>query len=153
MTGKGPDMALNPTVQDVTQRIVDRSRQARGEYLDRMGRAAAAGPARAHLSCGNQACPPGGSHGNGSSMALNVDDSLNRTGLRTVLFDHVGQCFSNRYETGGLRKRVLVGNYTIGDSAYLLSTPIKNAEAGLTQGGVDCQHTLAAIFRNCHKPK
>jgi phosphogluconate dehydratase len=48
-------MGLNATVADVTARIVERSREARGIYLDRMARAAEAGPRRAHLACGNQA--------------------------------------------------------------------------------------------------
>ncbi len=48
-------MALHPTIQDVTGRIVERSRKGRAAYLDRMTAAAEAGPRRAHLSCGNQA--------------------------------------------------------------------------------------------------
>ena len=48
-------MTLNPTIARVTDRIRARSQDARGAYLDRMGRAAQAGPARSHLSCGNQA--------------------------------------------------------------------------------------------------
>ena len=48
-------MSLNPAIARVTDRIRERSRKTRTAYLDRMGRAAAAGPARAHLSCGNQA--------------------------------------------------------------------------------------------------
>ncbi|RYH10186.1 phosphogluconate dehydratase [Tropicimonas sp. IMCC6043] len=48
-------MSLNPTVAKVTDRIVERSRKTRGAYLDRMRAAAEAGPARAHLTCGNQA--------------------------------------------------------------------------------------------------
>ncbi|MEM1067130.1 MAG: phosphogluconate dehydratase [Pseudomonadota bacterium] len=48
-------MALNPALEDVTARIIARSRDARGAYLERMARAAEEGPRRAHLSCGNQA--------------------------------------------------------------------------------------------------
>jgi len=48
-------MPLNDTVHQVTERIRARSRTARTAYLERMGRAADAGPARAHLSCGNLA--------------------------------------------------------------------------------------------------
>ncbi|MGH1451701.1 MAG: phosphogluconate dehydratase [Paracoccaceae bacterium] len=48
-------MALHPTVEAVTARIIARSAATRGPYLDRMRRAAEAGPARAHLTCGNQA--------------------------------------------------------------------------------------------------
>ena len=46
---------MNPTILAVTDRIRARSRDARGAYLDRCRRAAEAGPARAHLSCGNLA--------------------------------------------------------------------------------------------------
>jgi phosphogluconate dehydratase len=48
-------MTLHPRIAEVTERIVARSRDSRGPYLDRMRRAAEAGPARAHLDCGNQA--------------------------------------------------------------------------------------------------
>ena len=48
-------MPLNDTVARVTDRIRDRSRTARGTYLDRMARLAETGPRRAHLSCGNLA--------------------------------------------------------------------------------------------------
>jgi len=48
-------MPLNDTVARVTDRIRERSHAHRAAYLDRMRRAAEDGPARAHLSCGNQA--------------------------------------------------------------------------------------------------
>jgi phosphogluconate dehydratase len=48
-------VALNKTIQIVTDRIRARSEQARGTYLDRMAAAAEEGPRRAHLTCGNQA--------------------------------------------------------------------------------------------------
>ena len=48
-------MSLHPVVAKVTERIEARSRDTRRAYLERMRRAAEDGPARAHLSCGNQA--------------------------------------------------------------------------------------------------
>ena len=48
-------MPLHPTLARVTDRIRDRSAASRSLYLDRMGKAAKSGPARAHVSCGNQA--------------------------------------------------------------------------------------------------
>jgi len=48
-------MTLHPTIARVTDRIRARSQDLRGAYLDRMARAAGAGPARGHLACGNQA--------------------------------------------------------------------------------------------------
>jgi len=48
-------MPLNPTIDAVTDRIRARSKASRDAYLERMARAAEAGPVRAHLSCGNQA--------------------------------------------------------------------------------------------------
>jgi phosphogluconate dehydratase len=48
-------MTLHPTIARVTDRIRARSEASRGLYLTRMRAAAAAGPVRAHLSCGNQA--------------------------------------------------------------------------------------------------
>jgi len=48
-------MPLNPEIEAVTARIVERSRDRRGPYLDRLEQAAETGPVRAHLSCGNQA--------------------------------------------------------------------------------------------------
>ena len=48
-------MPLHSTLAKVTDRIRARSQGPRSAYLDRMARAAESGPARAHLSCGNQA--------------------------------------------------------------------------------------------------
>ncbi|MGR3794900.1 phosphogluconate dehydratase [Vannielia sp. SX4] len=48
-------MPLNSKIAEVTDRIIARSAQARGAYLERIGKAAEAGPVRAHLSCSNQA--------------------------------------------------------------------------------------------------
>lgn len=48
-------MPLNSTIQDVTQRIIDRSKGARTTYMERMRQAAEDGPRRGHLTCGNQA--------------------------------------------------------------------------------------------------
>lgn len=46
---------LNATIARVTERIRARSSARRADYLARIASAAAAGPARAHLACGNQA--------------------------------------------------------------------------------------------------
>ncbi|WP_339950586.1 phosphogluconate dehydratase [uncultured Albimonas sp.] len=46
---------MNPTIEAVTDRIRERSARTRGAYLARVARAVEAGPARAHLSCGNMA--------------------------------------------------------------------------------------------------
>jgi phosphogluconate dehydratase len=48
-------MTLNSTIDRVTDRIRQRSAKSRWDYLARMAAAVAQGPARAHLSCGNQA--------------------------------------------------------------------------------------------------
>ena len=48
-------MSLHPVIARVTDRIRARSQDVRGAYLERMARAADAGPARGHLACGNQA--------------------------------------------------------------------------------------------------
>lgn len=48
-------MPLNPRLEAVTDRIKIRSHKRRSAYLDRMQAAVDAGPARAHLACGNQA--------------------------------------------------------------------------------------------------
>lgn len=48
-------MALNSTVQSVTDEIQRRSEKHRSDYLDRIALAHQDGPRRAHLSCGNQA--------------------------------------------------------------------------------------------------
>ena len=46
---------MNPIVQAVTDRIIDRSKASRSAYVERMQKAADDGPRRAHLTCGNQA--------------------------------------------------------------------------------------------------
>ncbi|MGI3901930.1 MAG: phosphogluconate dehydratase [Janthinobacterium lividum] len=47
--------ALNARLGEITQRIVVRSRETRDRYLDRIAKAAEAGPRRARLGCANQA--------------------------------------------------------------------------------------------------
>ncbi len=48
-------MPTSPRLMEITDRIRARSARLRGPYLDRLARARDEGPARAHLSCGNQA--------------------------------------------------------------------------------------------------
>ncbi|MEL6464643.1 MAG: phosphogluconate dehydratase [Pseudomonadota bacterium] len=48
-------MPLHPTLQSVTERVIERSAPTRRRYLDRMAAAKSQGPARAHLSCSGQA--------------------------------------------------------------------------------------------------
>ena len=48
-------MSLNSTIDRVTDRIRERSAASRDRYLAQIAEAVKAGPARAHLSCGNQA--------------------------------------------------------------------------------------------------
>ena len=48
-------MPIHPTLLDVTDRIRTRSAKTRATYLERIQSAAAKGPNRAHLSCGNAA--------------------------------------------------------------------------------------------------
>jgi phosphogluconate dehydratase len=46
---------MHAAITEVTQRIVERSRSSRGDYLERMEAARRAGPGRAKLSCANWA--------------------------------------------------------------------------------------------------
>ncbi|MCY1125335.1 phosphogluconate dehydratase [Frigidibacter sp. RF13] len=48
-------MSVKPALAAITDRIRERSRPTREAYLARIASAASEGPARAHLSCGNQA--------------------------------------------------------------------------------------------------
>ena len=48
-------MSIHPTLKFVTDRIIDRSKVSRGEYLARMAAAQTKGPSRGHLSCSGQA--------------------------------------------------------------------------------------------------
>ena len=48
-------MTLQPKLIEITDRIRKRSEKSRDTYLTHMARAAAEGPRRAHLTCGNQA--------------------------------------------------------------------------------------------------
>ncbi len=47
--------SLHPTIDQVTQRIIERSRLSRDDYLDRMQLAIANGVQRSNLTCGNMA--------------------------------------------------------------------------------------------------
>ncbi|GAB5378401.1 MAG: hypothetical protein AcusKO_48630 [Acuticoccus sp.] len=46
---------MHSTISSVTERIIERSGETRRRYMERSRRAAEAGPARAHLTCGNLA--------------------------------------------------------------------------------------------------
>ena len=48
-------MSLHPKLGAVTQKILERSKNSRRDYLTKIAKAAKDGPRRAHLSCGNQA--------------------------------------------------------------------------------------------------
>ena len=48
-------MPLHPKLANVTQKIVERSKDSRAAYQAKIARAAKDGPRRTHLSCGNQA--------------------------------------------------------------------------------------------------
>jgi phosphogluconate dehydratase len=48
-------VSIHPVLAEVTDRIVARSAEARGAYLDRMRAATSAGPARGQLGCANAA--------------------------------------------------------------------------------------------------
>ncbi len=46
---------MNPVIEQVTQRIIERSKDGRAAYLARIATAANDGPARGTLSCSNLA--------------------------------------------------------------------------------------------------
>ena len=48
-------MPVNKILLEVTDRIIERSKESREKYVDRMKSSFEKGPRRAHLSCGNQA--------------------------------------------------------------------------------------------------
>lgn len=48
-------MSIHPTLKSVTDRIISRSADSRGEYLIRMKAVQTKGPSRGHLSCSGQA--------------------------------------------------------------------------------------------------
>lgn len=68
-------MPLHPVVAEVTERIREKSRETRADYLRRMAAARDLGPARGHLSCGNLA------HG---FAAAPVGDKLRLKGVDAV---------------------------------------------------------------------
>ena len=77
-------MALNETIERVTQRIVDRSAGPRGAYLERMQAARVKGPARAHLSCSGQAHAYAGAGEDQSKLAR---ESAGNLGIVTTYND------------------------------------------------------------------
>jgi len=70
-------MSLNPTIADVTARIIKRSAATRAAYLARIAQAASGGPQRGSLSCGNlahgaAACAPDDKHALATSDTPNI---------------------------------------------------------------------------------
>ncbi|MEX0350385.1 MAG: phosphogluconate dehydratase [Paracoccaceae bacterium] len=77
-------MDLHRTIQDVTQRIIERSAATRDRYLERMDQAASKGPARAHLSCSGQAHAYAGA---GSDQQALATGSAGNLGIVTTYND------------------------------------------------------------------
>ncbi len=67
---------MNTTIAAVTERIIERSRKSRGEYLERVSAARKKGVARGRLSCGNLAHAYAASEKEDKSV-LAVDRSAN----------------------------------------------------------------------------
>ena len=77
-------MSLHRTLVEVTDRIRARSENTRRAYLDHMSAAAAQGPRRAHLACGNQAHAYAAM---GEDKAELVDDRAPNLGIITAYND------------------------------------------------------------------
>jgi phosphogluconate dehydratase len=77
-------MSLHRTLVEVTDRIRARSEHTRRAYLDHMSAAAAQGPRRAHLACGNQAHAYAAM---GEDKAALVDDRAPNLGIITAYND------------------------------------------------------------------
>ncbi len=77
-------MSLHRTLVEVTDRIRARSENTRSTYLDHMSAAAAQGPRRAHLACGNQAHAYAAM---GEDKAALVDDRAPNLGIITAYND------------------------------------------------------------------
>lgn len=67
---------LNPRVAEVTERIIERSRASRSDYMDKIRKAGQQGVSRARLSCGNLAHAYAASEAQDKSV-LAVDRSAN----------------------------------------------------------------------------
>ncbi|CAD0184920.1 Phosphogluconate dehydratase [Ruegeria sp. THAF57] len=67
---------VHSVITDVTRRIIDRSADLRGSYLERMEHAKSKGPARAHLSCSGQAHAYAGAGEDQQSMATGTAGNL-----------------------------------------------------------------------------
>ena len=77
-------MSLNDTLKAVTDRIIARSEDTRGPYLDRMAAAKSKGPSRAHLSCSGQAHAYAGA---GEDQANLATGSAGNLGIVTAYND------------------------------------------------------------------
>ena len=71
---------MNKTVQQVTERIIERSKQSRAAYLQKIEAAREQGPHRGQLSCGNLA------HGFAACDAADKNDlkQLNKANVAIV---------------------------------------------------------------------
>ena len=75
---------VNNVITDVTRRIIDRSADLRGSYLERMEQAKSKGPARRHLSCSGQAHAYAGAGEDQQSM---VTGTVGNLGIVTAYND------------------------------------------------------------------
>ncbi|RME18471.1 MAG: phosphogluconate dehydratase [Alphaproteobacteria bacterium] len=76
--------SLHPEIARITDRIAERSRARRAAYLARLDQAAEDGPARAHLSCSNQAHAYAGA---GPDQARLAEDRAPNIGIVTSYND------------------------------------------------------------------
>ena len=76
---------LHPVLSEVTDRIVERSRETRGTYLERIDQAASSGPGRGKLSCANWAHAFAGSPTEDKLRAM--DPSAPNIGIVTAYND------------------------------------------------------------------
>ncbi|MBZ0128094.1 MAG: phosphogluconate dehydratase [Rhodobacteraceae bacterium] len=123
-------MKLNATLTRVTDRIIARSEASRKPYLDRMDKARADGPARAHLSCSGQAHAYAASGADKSRLAAQTAGNL---GIITAYNDMLSahQPFENFPDLIRQAAREAGGTAQVAGGVPAMCDGVTQGEAGM----------------------
>ncbi|MDU9003938.1 phosphogluconate dehydratase [Sedimentitalea todarodis] len=123
-------MVLHVKIAEVTDRIIARSSETRGIYLDRMRQAADKGPARAHLSCSGQAHAFAGAGPDQDALATGTGGNL---GIVTAYNDMLSahQPFERYPELIRAAARKVGGTAQVAGGVPAMCDGVTQGEAGM----------------------
>ena len=123
-------MTVQPRLQQITDRVIERSAQSREAYLGRMRAARSDGPSRAHLSCSGQAHAYAGAGPDQDKLAT---DSAGNLGIVTAYNDMLSahQPFERFPEILRAAARSVGGTAQVAGGVPAMCDGVTQGEAGM----------------------